>query len=41
MKDIINRITYNCEGKTYLKKYMATRIEEVVDLNNLLEDDDE
>lgn len=36
-KDIINRINYEYEDISYLKKYIASRIEEIVDLNNLLE----
>tara|TARA_B100000902_G_scaffold303698_1_gene291863 strand:- start:637 stop:1377 length:741 start_codon:yes stop_codon:yes gene_type:complete len=39
--DIINRITFKYEDKPYLKKYIATRVEEMVDINNLLDEDDE
>ena len=39
--DIINRITFKYEDKPYLKKYIATRVEEMVDLNNLLDEDDD
>lgn len=36
--DIIKRINFEYEDRTYLKKYISSRIEEIVDLNNLLED---
>ena len=39
--DIINRITFKYEDKPYLKKYIATRVEEMVDINNLLDEDDD
>lgn len=39
-KDIINRINYQYEDVNYLKKYISSRIEEIVDLNNLLENSD-
>lgn len=39
-KDIINRINYQYEDIGYLKKYISSRIEEIVDLNNLLENED-
>lgn len=39
--DIINRITFKYEDKPYLKKYIATRVEEMVDINNLLDDDED
>lgn len=39
-KDIINRINYQYEDANYLKKYISSRIEEIVDLNNLLENSD-
>ena len=35
-KDIINRINFKYEDNDYLKKYIGTRIEEIVDLNELL-----
>lgn len=38
-KDIINRINYQYEDIGYLKKYISSRIEEIVDLNNLLENE--
>ena len=37
-KDIINRINFKYEDNDYLKKYIGTRIEEIVDLNELLND---
>jgi hypothetical protein len=39
--DMNNRIQYNYENKDYLKKYLKHRIEEMVDINKLLNDDDE
>jgi len=41
LQDMINRITYNYESTTYLKKYLKHRLEEIIDTNNLLKDDDE
>jgi hypothetical protein len=41
LKDMINRVEYNYETTPYLKKYIKHRIEEVIDINNLLKDDDE
>ena len=38
---MINRIDYNFESSKYLKKYLKHRIEEMVDLNKLLDDDDD
>jgi len=35
-KDIINRINFKYEDNDYLKKYIGTRLEEIVDLNGLL-----
>ena len=37
--DMINRIEYNYENTTYLRKYIKSRIEEIIDTNNLLDDD--
>ena len=37
--DMNNRIEYNFESKKYLKKYLKHRIEEVVELNKLLDDE--
>ena len=41
LQDMINRIDYNFESSKYLKKYLKHRIEEMVDLNKLLDDDDD
>ena len=40
LTDMINRIEYNFESTKYLKKYIKHRIEEIVEMNKLLEDDD-
>lgn len=40
LTDMINRIEYNYESNKYLKKYLKHRIEEIVDMNKLLEDDE-
>ena len=40
LQDMINRIEYNFESSKYLKKYLKHRVEEIVDINKLLEDDD-
>ena len=39
LTDMNNRIQYNFESKKYLKKYLKHRIEEVVELNKLLDDE--
>lgn len=39
LEDLINRIDYKYEDNDYLKKYIGSRIEEIVDLNGLLEDE--
>jgi len=39
-RDIINRINYEYEDKPYLLKYISSRLEEIVDINSLLEEDD-
>ena len=41
LQDLINRIDYNFESSKYLKKYLKHRVEEIVDLNKLLDDDDD
>ena len=33
-----NRIEYNYETNKYLKKYIKHRVEEIVDMNNLLDE---
>jgi Ca2+/Na+ antiporter len=40
LQDMIKRIEYNFETNKYLKRYLRQRIEEIVELNNLLEDED-
>jgi hypothetical protein len=40
-RDIINRIDYKYENRDYLLKYISSRLEEIVDLNRLLDDDTE
>ena len=39
LQDMVNRIDYNFESSRYLKKYLKHRIEEIVDMNKLLDDD--
>ena len=39
LQDMTNRIEYNYENNKYLKKYIKHRVEEIVDLNNLIEDE--
>jgi len=41
LNDMINRIDYEYEDFNYLKKYISSRIEEIVELLDLLEDDDD
>lgn len=42
LEDIINRITYQYESSDYLKRYISTRLQEIIKLNNLLNlDEDE
>ena len=40
LTDMINRIEFNFESNKYLKKYLKHRIEEIVEMNNLLDDED-
>jgi len=40
LQDMNNRIEYNFESNKYLKKYLKHRIEEIVEINKLLEDDE-
>ena len=40
LTDMINRIEFNFESNKYLKKYLKHRIEEIVDMNKLLEDEE-
>ena len=37
--DMVNRIEYNYENTTYLRKYLKARIEEIIDTNDLLDND--
>jgi Ca2+/Na+ antiporter len=39
LQDMTNRIEYDYENNKYLKKYIKHRVEEIVDLNKLIEDD--
>jgi len=44
LEDVINRITFQYESNDYLKRYISTRLQEIVRLNGLLNldgDDDE
>ena len=44
LEDIINRITFEYESKDYLKRYISTRLQEIVKINGLLNldnDDDD
>ena len=34
-----NRIEFNYESNKYLKKYIKHRVEEIVDMNKLLDDE--
>ena len=40
LQDMLNRIKYNFESNTYLKKYLKHRIEEIVEMNKLIDEDD-
>jgi len=40
LQDMSNRINYNFETNKYLKKYLKHRLEEIVELNKLLDDED-
>jgi Ca2+/Na+ antiporter len=39
LQDMTNRIEYNYENTKYLKKYIKHRVEEIVDINKLIEDE--
>ena len=41
LQDMLNRIKYNFESNKYLKKYLKHRIEEIVDINKLIDDEDD
>ena len=38
LQDMINRIDYNFESNEYLKKYLKHRIEEIVEVNQLIDE---
>lgn len=39
LNDMINRIEYNFEDLKYLRRYLRSRIEEIIETNNLLDED--
>jgi Ca2+/Na+ antiporter len=39
LQDMLNRIEYNYESNKYLRKYIKHRIEEIIDLNKLADDE--
>ena len=39
LKDVVNRIDYEYEDREYLKKYIGSKFEEIIDLLGLLNDD--
>ena len=39
LNDMLNRIEYNYESNKYLRKYIKHRIEEIIDLNKLTDDE--
>ena len=39
LKEVVNRINYEYEDKEYLKKYIGSKFEEIIDLLGLLEED--
>ena len=39
LKDIVNRIDYEYDDRDYLKKYIGSKFEEIIDLLGLLNDD--
>ena len=41
LQDMLNRIKYNFESNKYLKKYLKHRIEEIVDINKLIDEDED
>ena len=41
LQDMLNRIKYNFESNKYLKKYLKHRIEEIVEINKLVDEDDD
>ena len=41
LQDMLNRIKYNFESNNYLKKYLKHRIEEIVEINKLIDEDED
>ena len=41
LENIVNRINYKYDDKKYLKKYIGSKIEDIVDTLDLLDDDDD
>ena len=41
LESIVNRINYKYDDKKYLKKYIGSKIEDIVDTLDLLDDDDD
>ena len=39
LKEVVNRINYEYEDKDYLKKYIGSKFEEIIDLLGLLDDE--
>jgi hypothetical protein len=39
LKEVVNRINFEYEDREYLKKYIGSKFEEIIDLLGLLEDD--
>jgi len=39
LQDMLNRIEYNYESNKYLRKYIKHRVEEIIDINKLTEDE--
>jgi len=39
LKEVVNRINYEYEDREYLKKYIGSKFEEIIDLLGLLEED--
>ena len=39
LQDMLNRIEYNYESNKYLRKYIKHRVEEIIDINKLMDDE--
>jgi len=39
LQDMLNRIEYNYESNKYLRKYIKHRVEEIIDVNKLMDDE--